>query len=180
MANRHRNIPPLHPSSRSISEPVDSVVVGQCRPCPISRQTPPARFDTKLLLIQIMLFQEFGPEILWRSGEVWPALWREVHQIPIRPHCINMIRWQLSCPEVKNLSVPLPKHMHHRPLHIVGLSLAFVVGLEWRVVARYQRNLRPSTLFRPRIDFLGGGFSNSRECGVLRDRIPGAIKPIHK
>ena len=31
------------------------------------------------LLIQIVFFQELGPEILWRSGKVWPTVWRKVH-----------------------------------------------------------------------------------------------------
>ena len=30
-------------------------------------------------------FQEFRPEILWRSGNIWPTLWRKVHEIPILP-----------------------------------------------------------------------------------------------
>src|SRR5687768_4897300 len=90
------------------------------RRCGIGRQ---------LLVVQIILFQKFGPEVLWRSGNVWPALWRKVHEIPIRPHRIDMIRRQLSCPEMKDLSILPPKHMHHWPLHIIGLSLAFVVGL---------------------------------------------------
>ena len=42
--------------------------------------------SARLRLVQIVFFQEFGPEILWRSGNVWPTLWRKVHEIPIRPH----------------------------------------------------------------------------------------------
>ena len=50
-------------------------------------------------LFRIMFFQEFGPEILRRSGNVWPALWRKVHQIPIRPHRVDMIRRSVSVPQ---------------------------------------------------------------------------------
>src|SRR5437867_13403767 len=35
-----------------------------------------AMLGTKLVLVQIVLFQELGPEILWRSGNVRPTLWR--------------------------------------------------------------------------------------------------------
>ena len=47
--------------------------------------------SAKLLLIEIVFFQEFGPEILWRHGDVWPPLWRKVHEIPVRPNCVDMI-----------------------------------------------------------------------------------------
>src|ERR1700681_3082927 len=83
----------------------------------------------KLLLIQIVFFQEFGPEILWRSGNVWPALWRKVHEIPIRPHRVDMIPRQFGPPEMKDFSIQPPKHMHHWQLHIIRFSLAFVIGL---------------------------------------------------
>src|SRR6516162_3858927 len=63
-----------------------------------------AREAAKLLLIQIVFFQEFGPEILWRSGNVWPTLRRKVHDIPIRPHGVDMIGRQLGPPEMENLS----------------------------------------------------------------------------
>ena len=32
-----------------------------------------------LLLVEIVFFQEFRPEILWRSEDVRPSLWRKVH-----------------------------------------------------------------------------------------------------
>src|ERR1700722_1621468 len=83
----------------------------------------------KLLLFQIVFFQECGPEILWRSGNVWPPLWRKVHEIPIWPHRVDMIRRQFSSPEMINLSILSPKYMHHRQLHISRVSLAFVIGL---------------------------------------------------
>ena len=51
-----------------------------------------ARLDVTLLLIQIVFFQEFGPERLRRSGNVRPALRRKVHEIPIWPHRVDMIR----------------------------------------------------------------------------------------
>ena len=111
----------------------------------------------KLLLIQIVFFQEFGPEILWRSGNVWPTLWRKVHEIPIRPHRVHMIRRQFSSPKMKDFSILPPKYMHYWPLHIIGVSLAFVIGLIGRVRSGNQRNLRPSTLFGPRIDSIGRG-----------------------
>src|SRR3984893_1900063 len=104
------------------------------------------RSGAKLLLIQIVFFQEFGPEILWRSGNVWPTLWRKVHEIPIRPHRVDMIPRQFSSPEVKDFSILPPKYMHHWPLHIIRVSLAFVIGLIGRVRSGNQRNLRPSTL----------------------------------
>src|ERR1700758_3903384 len=81
-----------------------------------------------LLPIQIVFFQEFGPELLWRSGNVWPPLWRKVHEIPIRPPRVDMIRRQFSSPEMKNLSILPPKYMHHWPLHIIRVSLALVIG----------------------------------------------------
>src|ERR1700738_1562960 len=137
-----------------------------------------ARLDAKLLLIQIVFFQEFGPEILWRSGNVWPTLWRKVHEIPIRPHRVDMIRRQFSSPEMKNLSSLPPKYMHHWPLHIIRVSLAFVIGLIGRVRSGNQRNLRPSTLFGPRIDSIGRGLGNCDKRGVLSDLIPSLTKPI--
>src|SRR4051812_18212195 len=115
---------------------------------------------SKLVFAQIVFFQEFGPEVLWRSRNVWPTLWRKVHQIPIRPHRVDMVCRQLSPPKMINLSALLSKHMHYWPLQIIGLSLTFVIGLKWRVIPRYQRNLRPSSLFSPRIDTIGRGFGN--------------------
>ena len=81
-----------------------------------------------LLLIQIVFFQEFGPESLWRSWNVWPTLWRKVHEIPIWPNRVDMIPRQFSSPEMKNLSFLPPKYMHHWQLHIIRVSLAFVIG----------------------------------------------------
>src|SRR5258708_2980141 len=132
----------------------------------------------KLLLIQIVFFQEFGPEILWRSGNVGPTLWRKVHEIPIRPHRVDMIRRGFSSPEMKDFSILLPKYMHHWQLHIIRVSLAFVIGLIGTVRSGNQRNLRPSTLFGPRIDSIGWGFGNCDKRGVLSDLVPGSIKPI--
>jgi hypothetical protein len=83
----------------------------------------------KLFLIEIVLFQEFGPEILRRHGNVWPPFRSKVHEIPIRPNRIEMIPRQFSPPEMKNLSFPPPKDMHHRQLPVIGVSLAFVIGL---------------------------------------------------
>src|SRR5262245_54465016 len=53
-------------------------------------------------LLQIVLFQELGPECLWRRRNVRPALRGEIHQIPIRPDCIDMIPLKLSAPEMRN------------------------------------------------------------------------------
>ena len=94
---------------------------------PIERLS--VRLRTNLLLVQIVFLQEFGPEILWRSGYIWPTLWRKVHEIPIRPHRVDMIPRQFGSPEMKDLSALPPEYMHHRPLHIIGVSLALVVGL---------------------------------------------------
>src|SRR5579864_36599 len=79
---------------------------------------------------------------------------------------------------MNDLSSLPPEYMHHWPLHIIRVSLAFVIGLIRRVRSGNQRNLRPSTLFGPRIDSLGGGFGNCNKRGVLRDLIPGSIEPI--
>src|SRR2546425_7974075 len=132
----------------------------------------------QLLLSQIVFFQEFGPEILWRSGNVWPTLWCKVHEIPIRPHRVDMIRHRFSSPEMKDLSILPPKYVHHWQLHIIRLSLTFVIGLIGRVESGNQRNLRPATFFCPRIDSIGRGFGNCDKRDVLSDRIPGSIKPI--
>src|SRR5580704_7124691 len=35
-----------------------------------------------LLLVLVVFLQEFGSELLWRRGNVWPALRRKVHEIP--------------------------------------------------------------------------------------------------
>src|ERR1700680_150048 len=132
----------------------------------------------KLLLFQIVFFQEFGPESLWRSGNVRPTLWRKVHEIPIRPHRVDMICRQFSSPEMKNLSILPPKYMHHWPLHIIRVSLAFVIGLISRVRSGSQGNLRPSTSSGPRIYSIGRGFGDCDKRGALSDLIPAAIKPI--
>src|SRR5262252_5194758 len=100
-----------------------------------------AGLDAELLFIQIVLFQEFGPEILWRSGNVWPSLRRKVHEIPIRPHRVDMIPRQFGSPEMKNLSTLPLEYMHHWPLYIIRISLAFVIGLIGRVRSRNQRYL---------------------------------------
>jgi hypothetical protein len=137
-----------------------------------------ARPGATLLLIQIVFFQEFGPELLRWSGNVWPPLWRKVHEIPIRPHRVEMIRRQFSSPELKSLSILPLKYMHHWPLDIIGVSLALVICLIGRLRSGNQRNLRPSTLSRPRIDSFCRGFGNCDKRGVLSDLIPGSIKPI--
>src|SRR5260370_40875276 len=79
---------------------------------------------------------------------------------------------------MKDSSILPPEYMHHWPLHIIRVSLAFVIDLIRRVRSGNQRNLRPSTLFGPRIDSIGRGFGNCDKRGVLSDLIPGSIKPI--
>src|SRR3954466_12098207 len=98
---------------------------------PLCRSPPysSAQLAATLLLIQIVLFQELGPEVLWRGGNVGPALGREVHEVPIRPHPVDMILEHFSSPEMKDFSILPLKDMHHGPLHIIGVSLAFVIGL---------------------------------------------------
>ena len=67
---------------------VDDLITGLLRIASlfkVARQEP-------LLFMQIVFFQEFGPERLWRSRNVWSTLWRKVHEIPIRPHRVHVIR----------------------------------------------------------------------------------------
>src|SRR3954470_3857600 len=53
---------------------------------------------TTLLLVQVVLLQEFRPESLWRSGNVRPALRRKVHQVPVRPPlCFHLDTEARSC-----------------------------------------------------------------------------------
>src|SRR5687767_5800825 len=79
---------------------------------------------------------------------------------------------------MKNLSALPPEYMHHWPLHVIGVSLAFVIGLIRRVRSGNQCNLRPSTFFRPRIESIGRSFGNYDKRGVSRDLIRGSIEPI--
>jgi hypothetical protein len=69
--------------------------------------------------------------------------------------------------------------MHHRQLHVVGLFLAFVIGLVGRLESGDQRYLRPAALFSPGIDFFRGRFGDGDKGGISADLIPGAIKSIH-
>src|ERR1700676_397304 len=107
-----------------------------------------------LLLFQVVLFKESGPESLRRNGNVRPPLWRKVHEIPVRPHRIDVIPLQFSAPEMTNPSVAPREDMHNRQLHVVGLSLALVIGLIGRLESRDQGNLRPSTPLSPRVYFV--------------------------
>src|ERR1700732_1620838 len=79
---------------------------------------------------------------------------------------------------MNNLSTLPPEYMHHWPLHIIRVSLTFVVGLIRAARSGNQRNLRPSALFGPRIDSIGRGFGNCDKSGVSSDLIPASIKPI--
>ncbi len=103
----------------------------------------------ELLVVQIVLLQELRPEILRRKVLVRPTLGREVHEVPIRPHRVHVIRGRFSSPEVKDVPVPSPEYVHHRPLHVVRVALAFVVGLIRRLEAGNQGDLRPSALLWP-------------------------------
>src|SRR5260370_18920542 len=103
---------------------------------------------------------------------------RKVNEIPVRPNPVNMIARQFSRPEMKDLSIPPPKYMHHRPLHVIRVSLALIIGLIGRARSGNQRNLRPSTLFGPRIDSIGRGLGNCDKRGLLSDLIPAATKPV--
>src|SRR5205823_12103905 len=81
---------------------------------------------------------------------------------------------------MKDLSAPPREYMHHWPLHIIRVSLAFVIGLIGRLRSGDERNLRPSTLFGPRIDSIGRGFGNGDKRRVSSDLIPASIEPIHQ
>src|SRR5262245_10306471 len=105
-----------------------------------------------LLITQIVLFQKSGSEVLWRHENVWPALRRVVHEIPVRPHRVDVVLRQLSSPEMKDLSVPPPEDMHHWQLHVVGVPLALVIGLIGGFRPGDQRDLRPSPLPGPCVD----------------------------
>jgi hypothetical protein len=115
------------------------------KPCRLPHYSG-SRDWSQLLPIQVVFIQKFGPKILWRGGNVWPTLWRKVHEIPIQPNRIDMIHRRFSSPEMKNLSIPPLKYMHYWPLHIIRVSLALVIGLIERVRSGNQRNLRPTTL----------------------------------
>ncbi len=43
----------------------------------------PVLIGSAPLFVQIVFLQEFGSELLWRSGNVRATLWRKVHEIPI-------------------------------------------------------------------------------------------------
>ena len=77
-----------------------------------------------------MLLQKLGTEILRRRHKVRTALGREIQQIPIGPDRVDMVRWQLAGPKMMDLPLFSFEDMHHRQLHIIGLALTFVVGLE--------------------------------------------------
>jgi hypothetical protein len=79
---------------------------------PQGRQMP-------LFPVEVVSFQEFRAEILWRRGDVRSTVWRKVHEIPIRPHRVNVIPREFSSPEMEDCSIALHEHMHHWPLHVV-------------------------------------------------------------
>src|SRR5215813_14758927 len=125
-----------------------------------------------------MFFEEFGPELLWWNGNIRPTLWRKVHKIPIWPHRVDMVSLQFSSPEMEHFSVPLRKDMHNRQLHIIRISLAFVIGLIVRGRSGNQRNLRPASFFGPRIDPFSRSFGDGDKRGVASDLIRGSVKSI--
>src|SRR6185436_1373353 len=132
----------------------------------------------QLFLFQVVLLKEPGPKRLRRNGNVRPPLRGKVHEIPVRPHRIDVISLQLRSPEMKNPSIAAHEDMHDRQLHVVGLALALVVGLKGRFESRGQRNLRPPTLPRPRVDFFSGGLGDCDKRGVATDLVPGSIESI--
>ena len=131
-------------------------------------------------LFQIILLQKLRPKLLWRRLSIRPSLWREVHQVPVRPHRVDMVRHGFRCPEMKNPAVAFCERMHHRKLLVVVLALAFVVRLKRRPVPGQQRNLRPAALPGPCVDFFRLRFGDRGKRGVLRERIPDSVEPIHQ
>src|SRR4030095_5129851 len=125
-----------------------------------------AGYWARLLLSQIVLLQELRPEILGRRVIVRPTLWSEVHEIPVRPHRVDVIRHRLGSPEMKNASVLFPEDMHHGPLHIARRPLAPVIGLIGGAESRNQRDLRPATYPSPLVDSRGWCLRNGDEGGV--------------
>ena len=88
---------------------------------------------------------------------------------------------RFGSPEMENLTVLFPEHMHHWPLHVIGIAwVFFVIGLKWRVTAGAPTESATNRVAWPTHNFLDGGFGNSDKSGVVRNRIPGAIKPIHQ
>ncbi len=80
---------------------------------------------------------------------------------------------------MENFSLVLFEHMQYRPLYIVVLPLAAVIGLVCSAVARNQTNLRPATDFGPGVDFLGRCLGDSAKSGILPDLVRAAVKSIH-
>src|SRR5688500_19451884 len=68
--------------------------------------------------IEIVFLQEFGPEGLWRGVEVRPPFRREIHEIPIRPHGVQVIHHRFSPPEMSNPAFLSAEYVHHRQLHV--------------------------------------------------------------
>src|SRR5687767_3706602 len=71
-----------------------------------------------------------------------------------------------------------PEYMHHRPLHVIGVSLAFVVGLIRRARSGNQRDLRPAARPGPCVDSIGRGFGNRDKRGVSSDLVRASIEPV--
>ena len=89
-----------------------------------------------------------------------------------------MMRRQLSSPEMGNPPILPPEYVHHRQLHVIAVSLALVIRLIGGLRSGNQRNLRPSTFPRPRIDSFGRGFGNRDERGMSGDLIRASIESI--
>ena len=134
----------------------------------------------KPLLVEKVLFQKLGSEVLWRRHTIRPSFGREIHQIPIRPNCVDMIPLQLGPPEMEDFIIDLSEHVQDRPLHVVVFTLTFVVSLVRRAVARYQVNLGPLPGPGPVIDLLCGCFGNATESGVMRYLERRSIESIHQ
>ena len=81
------------------------------------------------LLVQEMLLQKLGSEVLrWRLT-IRTAFGRKVHEIPIGPHRIHVISLQLGPPKMEDIAIVPPEHIQDGPLHVVVFTLAFVIAL---------------------------------------------------
>src|SRR4029078_1580833 len=103
----------------------------------LSRATPKRKkgieaAEGAALFLQNMLLKKLRPEVLRRRQSIRPPLRREVHQVPVWPHRIDV---RLGAPEMKNFAIVFPEHMHRGLLIVVGLALATIILLKRRLVA---------------------------------------------
>src|SRR5262249_53087566 len=113
-----------------------------------------------------------------RSGTPGPAAARP------RPDSVGggllLVALQLGAPEVEDLPVLLLEDVHHRPLHVVAISLTEVIRLVGIAVAGDQIDLRPAEVFRPRVDLLRCRLGDADEGGVAGYLIDGAVEAVHQ